>query len=112
MPDAPLTDINEPSNITDFDGFVAFTRIRGSGIGTNTNTGKTQNLAFQADMGFNQGRSLAPTAGVTRARLLSFDSTCTPVQSDRPISRNRFTTTTRISMQTTSSGSSRLHMTP
>ena len=55
LPDAALTDINEPSNITDFDGFVAFTRIRGGGIGTNTNTGKTQNLAFQADMGFNQG---------------------------------------------------------
>ena len=50
LPDAPLTDINEPSNITDFDGFVAFTRIRGGGIGTDTKTGQTQNLAFQADM--------------------------------------------------------------
>src|SRR5215831_12023766 len=29
LPAAPLTSINEPSNITDFDGFVAFTRIRG-----------------------------------------------------------------------------------
>jgi len=55
LPDAPLADINEPSNITDFEGFVAFTRIRGGGIGTNTSTGETQNLAFQADMGFNQG---------------------------------------------------------
>jgi hypothetical protein len=54
-PGGPLTDISEPSQITDFSGFVGLTRIRGGGIGTNTETGETQDLAFQADMGFNQG---------------------------------------------------------
>ena len=54
-PGMPLHDINEPSQITDFNGFVGLTRIRGGGIGTNTITGATMNLAFQADMGFNQG---------------------------------------------------------
>jgi hypothetical protein len=54
-PGTPLTGISEPSQITDFNGFVGLTRIRGGGIGTNTETGDTQELAFQADMGFNQG---------------------------------------------------------
>jgi hypothetical protein len=51
----PLANINEPSQITDFRGFVGVTRILGGGTGTNTMTGQTQPLAFQADMGFNQG---------------------------------------------------------
>ena len=54
-PGGPLTDINDPSHITDFNGFVGLTRIRGGGIGTDTDTGETQDLAFQVDMGFNQG---------------------------------------------------------
>ena len=54
-PGGPLADINEPSHIADFNGFVALTRIRGGGTGINTETGETQDLAFQADMGFNQG---------------------------------------------------------
>ena len=52
----PLAVINEPSQITDFRGFVGNMRIRGGGIGTDTTTGATMNLAFQADIGFNQGR--------------------------------------------------------
>jgi hypothetical protein len=54
-PGIPLAQINEPSQITDFDGFVGLTRIRGGGMGTNTSTGEVRNLAFQADMGFSQG---------------------------------------------------------
>jgi hypothetical protein len=54
-PGIPLAQMNEPSQITDFDGFVGITRIRGGGIGTNTNTGDVQSLAYSADMGFNQG---------------------------------------------------------
>jgi hypothetical protein len=54
-PGVPVAQINEPSQITDFDGFVGLTRIRGGGVGTNTSTGEVRNLAFQADMGFNQG---------------------------------------------------------
>jgi hypothetical protein len=51
----PLADISDPSQITDFDGFVGLTHIRGSGLGTDTGTGATTPLAFQADMGFSQG---------------------------------------------------------
>ena len=54
-PGGPLANINDPSNITDFRGFVGITRILGGGVGTNTVTGATTNLAFQVDMGFNQG---------------------------------------------------------
>jgi hypothetical protein len=56
IPGQPLVDMNEPSQITDFSGFVGVTRILGGGIGINTETGETQPLAFQADMGFHQGR--------------------------------------------------------
>ena len=52
----PLADINDPSQITDFDGFVGLTHIRGGGMGTDTATGVMTRLAFQADMGFSQGK--------------------------------------------------------
>jgi hypothetical protein len=55
-PGQPLASMNEPSQITDFSGFVGVTRIIGGGTGINTDTGETQALGFQADMGFNQGR--------------------------------------------------------
>jgi hypothetical protein len=48
--------ISDPSQITDFDGFVGLTHIRGGGTGTDTDTGATSTLAFQADMGFAKGR--------------------------------------------------------
>ena len=54
-PAKPLADIHDPSQITDFDGFVGLTHIRGGGTGTNTQTGATTMLAYQADMGFSQG---------------------------------------------------------
>lgn len=54
-PATPLANINDPSQITDFDGFVGLTHIRGGGTGTDTATGATTRLAFQADMGFSQG---------------------------------------------------------
>lgn len=47
--------INDPSQITDFDGFVGLTHIRGSGTGTN-DKGVSTTLAYQADMGFSQGK--------------------------------------------------------
>jgi hypothetical protein len=55
-PANPLADINDPSQITDFDGFVGLTHIRGGGTGMNTDTGSTMTLAFQADMGFSKGK--------------------------------------------------------
>src|SRR5260370_30402325 len=50
-----VTGINDPSQITDFDGFVGLTHIRGSGTGTDSVTGPST-MAFQADMGFSQGK--------------------------------------------------------
>jgi hypothetical protein len=55
-PSTPLANINDPSQITDFDGFVGLTHIRGGGMGTDTATGAMTRLAFQADMGFSQGK--------------------------------------------------------
>lgn len=55
-PATPLANISDPSQITDFDGFVGLTHIRGGGTGTDTTTGATSRLAFQADMGFSQGK--------------------------------------------------------
>ena len=55
-PATPIAHINDPSQITDFDGFVGLTHIRGGGTGTDTATGATTRLAFQADMGFSQGK--------------------------------------------------------
>jgi hypothetical protein len=55
-PTVPLAKIHDPSNITDFDGFVGFTRLRGTGTGKDTKTGETMPLAYQVDMGFNQGK--------------------------------------------------------
>ena len=55
-PATPLANIRDPSQITDFDGVVGLTHIRGGGTGTNTSTGATTPLAFQADMGFAQGK--------------------------------------------------------
>jgi len=47
----PLSQINDPSEIGDFNGVIGDTQIRGGGTGT----GFTQTLAFRADMGFMQG---------------------------------------------------------
>jgi hypothetical protein len=47
----PLQNLSDPSQITDFKGFVGLNRIRGAGWGT----GFADPLAFQADMGFMKG---------------------------------------------------------
>ena len=54
-PGVPVAGISDPSQITDFDGFVGLTHIRGGGTGTDTTSGASMPLAFQADMGFSQG---------------------------------------------------------
>lgn len=53
-PATPLPNISDPSQISDFDGLVGLTHIRGGGTGTNGGT--VTPLAFQADMGFAQGK--------------------------------------------------------
>ena len=47
----PLAQISDPSEITDFNGVIGDTQIRGGGTGT----GFAGTLAFRADMGFMQG---------------------------------------------------------
>lgn len=49
---APLATLNEPSQITDFKGFVGLTRLRGAGTSPQY-PGAT--LAYQSDMGFMKG---------------------------------------------------------
>src|SRR5262245_44748951 len=53
-PGTPLSNIAEPSQITDFNGFVGLNRIRGFGSGTGF-----PSLSFQADMGFMVGEYVA-----------------------------------------------------
>jgi hypothetical protein len=55
-PATALANISDPSQVTDFDGFVGLTRIQGGGTGTATTTGVTTPLAYRADMGFAQGK--------------------------------------------------------
>ena len=70
-PAVALANINDPSQITDFNGFVGLTHIRGGGTGTNTATGATTPLAFQADMGFAQGKFIG-TDGRNHVGTLAF----------------------------------------
>jgi hypothetical protein len=70
-PAVSLPNISDPSQITDFDGFVGLTHIRGGGTGTNTATGATTPLAFQADMGFAQGKFIG-TDGRPHQGTLAF----------------------------------------
>lgn len=65
-PTNPLASIHDPSQITDFDGFVGLTHIRGGGTGTDTTTGSTMPLAYQADMGFSQGKFIGTDGHVHR----------------------------------------------
>ena len=51
----PLSALNEPSQITDFKGYVGLNRIRGGG----TSPQFVQTLAYQADMGFMKGQFIA-----------------------------------------------------
>ncbi len=70
-PAKALADINDPSQITDFDGFVGLTHIRGGGTGTDTVTGAATALAFQADMGFSQGKFIG-TDGLQHRGTFAF----------------------------------------
>ena len=45
----------EPSLITDFDGLIGVARVQGTGTGTNTDTGDTFPLLFDADQRFMKG---------------------------------------------------------
>ena len=60
------TVINEPSQITDFNGFVGITRVRGTGTGTDTTTGTTAPFTFQVDNGFMDGVYVGEDGNVHR----------------------------------------------
>ena len=58
-PSTPLSQLTEPSEITDFNGFIGGVSIRGGGTGT----GFSQTLAFRTDMGFMQGEFVGEDGG-------------------------------------------------
>ena len=47
--------INEPSQITDFNGMVGICRVTGAGTGTDLASSTTSRLTFQVDNGFMDG---------------------------------------------------------
>jgi hypothetical protein len=47
--------INEPSQITDFNGLVGITRVTGAGTGTDLATGAQTRFSYQVDNGFMSG---------------------------------------------------------
>jgi hypothetical protein len=51
----PAGSANEPSEIGDFNGLVAKTRVLGAGTGTNTKTGEDFRMLSAVDMGVMQG---------------------------------------------------------
>jgi hypothetical protein len=55
LPAGGVGAISDPSQVTDFDGFVGLTHIQGGGTGTDTITGAPTTLSYRADMGFSQG---------------------------------------------------------
>lgn len=50
------TPFDDPSEITDFDGFVTNCRVKGTGTGTDHTTGARTPLQFQVDNGFMAGK--------------------------------------------------------
>jgi len=50
-----LAEMEDPSQITDFEGEVGICRVLGEGTETVLKSGKTRHLPFAADMGFMKG---------------------------------------------------------
>ena len=69
-PAVQLANISDPSQITDFNGLVGLTHIRGAGTGTNTTTGETTALAYQADVGFSQGEFIGTDGNSHQGQLV------------------------------------------
>src|SRR5437588_2226790 len=89
FPAKALADISDPSQITDFDGFVGLTHIRGGGMGTDTTSGAMTGLRFRRTWGSAKASLLVQTANNIEAHSPLFDCTLTPVRLDRPASINR-----------------------
>jgi hypothetical protein len=54
-PTGPLAATNDPAMIFDFIGNIAVAQVHGTGIGTDTTTGKTSTLFFETDLRYMQG---------------------------------------------------------
>lgn len=67
---AGLANLNDPSQISDFAGFVGLTHIQGAGMGTDTKTGMKMPLAYQADMGFSKGKFVGTDGRVHRGTFV------------------------------------------
>ncbi len=63
FPPIPPGPINEPSQITDFNGLVGVTRVLGTGTGTDTATGLQTRLNYQVDNGFMSGLYVGEDGG-------------------------------------------------
>lgn len=55
--------INEPSQITDFNGMVGVCRVTGNGSGTNLTTGVKTRYSYQVDNGFMDGLYVGEDGG-------------------------------------------------
>jgi hypothetical protein len=53
--DAPPVTGNDPSTISDFEGYIGQTEVQGTGTGTDTDTGNTYPLLFDVDARFMLG---------------------------------------------------------
>ncbi len=63
VPPIPPGPINEPSEITDFNGLVGVCRVTGAGKGTDLTTGATTRLSYQVDNGFMSGLYVGEDGG-------------------------------------------------
>jgi hypothetical protein len=61
---------SEPSTVTDFDGFIGVAHAQGTGTGTNTDSGDTSPLLFDADLRFMKGVYQSVDGRILDARLL------------------------------------------
>jgi hypothetical protein len=68
--DAPPGAGNDPSTITDFDGFIGGAAVQGTGTGINTDTGETTQLLFDVDARFMQGLYQSVDSRILQARFV------------------------------------------
>lgn len=61
---------NDPSQITDFEGVIGQARVQGTGTGTDTATGNTYPLLFDADQRFMKGVYKSVDGRILEARLV------------------------------------------
>ena len=110
-PATPLANISDPSQITDFDGFVGLTHIRGAVLARPQ--ASTRRWRTEPTWALRRASSSVATVNLIGVRSSSFDLTCTPFRLERPasLSQNKFTISTCTSTRTTCSGWSKWNTT-